>query len=143
MAKKDRPLVVSIISVLQMLIGVLAIFVGVLYTILIFTVGQAILDNLPPVWQPFFAVIGAVIQFVGIVFIIVGLLFFLLGRGLWNMKQWAWAVDLVLYLLNGITYLLDINFLLTAAQVGAWGFLFGPIVTLLLIIYFIMIRDKF
>ncbi|MFW9856382.1 MAG: hypothetical protein ACFFFG_15120 [Candidatus Thorarchaeota archaeon] len=143
MAKKDRPLLVSIISVLQMLFGALAILAGVLYTILIFTVGQAILDNLPPAWEPFFTVIGAIIQFVGIVFIIVGLLIFLIGRGLWMMKQWAWAVDLVLYVLNGISYLLDINFLLTAAQVGAWDFLVGPIVTFLLIIYFIMIRDKF
>jgi hypothetical protein len=103
----DRPLGVTILAVLEIIVGLLGLFSG--FTLL--TLGAMMPFGL----GAFAAVIGAVVLFIGILDVII-------GWGLWSLKSWAWMVALIVNI---------INLILNAIQL-AW---LGAIINLIIILY--------
>jgi hypothetical protein len=103
----DRPLGVTILAVLEIIVGLLGLFSG--FTLL--TLGSLMPFGL----GAFAAIIGAVVLFIGILDVII-------GWGLWSLKSWAWMVALIVNI---------INLILNAIQL-AW---LGAIINLIIILY--------
>jgi len=92
-APSERPLGVTIISILQMISSIILIFGG--YTALF--AGAVI-----PLFGAFFALIGGAL-------IIFGLIGFIIGWGLWTLKSWAWMIAFILNLLSLIFAILNFD----------------------------------
>lgn len=102
----DRPLGVTILAVLEIIVGLLGLFSG--FTLI--TVGAML-----PFFGAFAALLGAVALFIGLLDVII-------GWGLWSLKSWAWMVALIVNI---------INLILNAVQF-AW---LGAIINLIIILY--------
>ena len=102
----ERPLGVTILAVLEIIVGLLGLFSG--FTLL--TLGAMV-----PFIGAFAALLGAVVLIIGIVDVII-------GWGLWSLKSWAWMVALIVNI---------INLILNAVQF-AW---LGAIINLIIILY--------
>ena len=102
----ERPLGVTILAVLEIIVGLLGLFSG--FTLL--TLGAMV-----PFIGAFAALLGAVVLIIGIVDVII-------GWGLWSLKSWAWMVALIVNI---------INLILNAIQL-AW---LGAIINLIIILY--------
>jgi hypothetical protein len=86
----NRPLGVTILSVLDFLGGALMLLLGIGS----FAAGSLIQGF---TGLPFAALLGAAI---GVVFLVFGLVALVMGWGLWQGAGWAWTVSLVLILLG-------------------------------------------
>ena len=102
----DRPLGVTILAVLEIIVGLLGLFSG--FTLI--TVGAMV-----PFLAGFAIILGAVVLFIGLLDVII-------GWGLWSLKSWAWMVALIVNI---------INLILNAIQL-AW---LGAIINLIIILY--------
>ena len=102
----DRPLGVTILAVLEIIVGLLGLFSG--FTLI--TVGAMV-----PFLAGFAIILGAVVLFIGLLDVII-------GWGLWSLKSWAWMVALIVNI---------INLILNAVQF-AW---LGAIINLIIILY--------
>lgn len=99
MTTTERPLGVSIIAVLNWIVGVLAIIAG----------------------------FGAltIIPLLGIVSLLLGAFAIYVGYGLWTLLDWAWMVAVILQLLNVISN----GFQLLSGELSAvWGLIISFIV---------------
>jgi hypothetical protein len=102
----ERPLGVTILAVLEIIVGALGLFSGI--TILAF--GAVI-----PLFGGFMMVLAIIVIFLALIDLIV-------GWGLWSLKSWAWMVALIVNI---------INLILNAVQFN----LLGAIINLIIIIY--------
>jgi hypothetical protein len=73
--QKRRPLGVTIIAILNIIVGIIAISTGLL-----------------------FLIVG-----VGIVLIVIGLANFVMAYGLWKGRRWAWTITLILSVIGIIS----------------------------------------
>lgn len=89
----ERPLGVTIISVLQMLSAIVLIFGG--YTALV--LGAAL------------GLFGFLVSILGGALLIFGILGFIIGWGLFTLKSWAWMIAFILNLLSVIFALLSFD----------------------------------
>jgi hypothetical protein len=78
----ERPLGVTILALLQIIGGILALFGG----IALVGVGSIILG-------PFGAIYGSIV-------ILLALLDLIIGWGLWSMKSWAWMAAIILNIIS-------------------------------------------
>jgi hypothetical protein len=139
-SKKDRPILVSLIAFLWMIVGILIILFGLLSTVAgLGFFGEEVDDYL----QGLLGSLGALVFLVGISIILVGIVIFALGYGLWNLSFLAWFVTVILYGVATLGYILNYEQLLQALQTGAFSFLLTPIITIILFFYFFSIKDRF
>lgn len=80
----DRPLGVTILAVLEIIVAILYLFSGISFILL----GAVI---------PYLVGLGIIF---GGVFIVFGILYFILGWGLWSLKSWAWMAALILNIIG-------------------------------------------
>jgi lysylphosphatidylglycerol synthetase-like protein (DUF2156 family) len=114
-----RPIGVAIIAILSFLAGIGELFLG------IGLLGLAALGA--TAGAGFLAAFAGII---GGVLLILGLITLAVAIGLWRMRSWAWWIALIV---NLISVVLSIG---TASYIGV-------IFPLIIVIYLIVIRDKF
>jgi hypothetical protein len=102
----DRPLGVTILAVLEIIVGALGLFGAI---------GLITLGAMIPWLGGFAVILGVVVLFLALIDLIV-------GWGLWTLKSWAWMVALIVNI---------INLILNAVQFN----LLGAIINLIIIIY--------
>ena len=89
----QRPLGVTILAVLDILGGIGALLLGLVYMALSAQIGKVIGGG------GLFALFGAFIVVLGIIFFILGILAIAVGWGFWKGSGWAWIFSLVLYVI--------------------------------------------
>ncbi len=90
----QRPLGVTILAVLDILGGIGASLLGLIYMALSAQIGTVVGGG------GIFALFGAFIVVLGIIFLILGILAIAVGWGFWKGSSWAWIVGLVLYVIG-------------------------------------------
>lgn len=136
MSKKDRPLGVAIIAILIMISGVLWILTGIIFLGGVTGIVEQVLDILGPQ-------AAGLAEILGFVFLILGLIVFLIGLGLWKLNIIAYILVLVSLGLNVLGLILSLDYLIAILLNGYISALINPIITILLFIYFIKVRDHF
>jgi len=136
MSKKDRPLGVAIIAILIMLSGVLWILTGIIFLGGVTEIVEQVTDILGPQ-------AAGLVEILGFVFLILGVLVFLLGLGLWKLNIIAYILVLISLGLNVLGLLLSLDYLLALLLNGYISALINPVITILLFIYFIKVREHF
>jgi hypothetical protein len=129
-SEKNRPFLVSLIALIGMSISILVILVGIFFIL------------------SMISYYGEVNTFIGGGMVIAsGIMIFALGYGLWNLNHAAWFVTVILHGLLIIAFLLNFQVMLLALQSGSWSRLLERLLPLIVIImllfYFIRVRDKF
>jgi uncharacterized membrane protein (DUF2068 family) len=114
-----RPIGVAIIAILSFLAGIGELFLGI---------GLLGLAALGATARAGF--LAAFAGIIGGVLLILGLITLAVAIGLWRMRSWAWWIALIV---NLISVVLSIG---TASYIGV-------IFPLIIVIYLIVIRDKF
>lgn len=98
--KGNRPIGVSILAILEIAGGVLAIIAGIL-------AGGAMSS-----------IIGTLGPLVGIIYVIAGLVAFAAGYGLWTGAKWGWWLAIVLYALGIISSLASLALGVVLSVIG-------------------------
>ena len=141
MFEKERPLLLSIIAILNMLAGIIVLVLGAIF--IVFSMG-VLGEDFATAWEETFAVtFGAVFGILAAGIIIVGFLIFLLGYGLWKLNLAAWFVSFVLYGLSSLSIVMSFNSYLQQMQTGGLSVLLQPVIIICLFFYFVSIRNKF
>lgn len=99
----QRPLGVTVLAVLDVLVGIFPVYLGVMYMIFISTFSNpGIIGSLGGWGMPgFFALFrGALILPLGLILLVLGILAFVVGWGFWKGRGWAWTFGLVLYVIG-------------------------------------------
>ncbi len=104
-ARPERPLGVAIISVLDILFGILMLFGGILFI----AMGPFIMAQMPPEAFPFAQLVGGAIAIVGVAIVVLGLISILLGYLLWNGSNIARLLHIVFAILGIIFDILSFN----------------------------------
>ena len=102
--KTQRPLGVTILAVLNILGGILALFLGITYISLSATLAQT--GGVIAGGSGIFALFGAFIIVLGLIFLIIAILAIAVGWGFLKGKRWAWTLSLILY---AITIILGVT----------------------------------
>jgi hypothetical protein len=136
MSKKDRPLGVAIIAILIMISGVLWILTGIIFLGGVAGIAEQIIDILGPQ-------AAGLAEILGFVFLILGIIIFLLGLGLWKLNIIAYILILISLGLNVLGLLLSFDYLFALLLNGYITALVNPLITILLFIYFVKVRDHF
>ncbi|MHA1974263.1 MAG: hypothetical protein ACTSW1_14785 [Candidatus Hodarchaeales archaeon] len=139
--QKSRPVGISLLSLLYMIVGVLIVIFGALFAFL----GQAVnaQDLEQELGQAFGQMLGGIIGFLGIIFIVFGILIFSLGWGLWKLSYVAWIIAVILHGLSTLSIILNFQMYLDALAAGATSMLLSPIITIVIFVYLIMVREVF
>lgn len=136
MSRKDRPLGITLISILIMLLGALWMLTGV-----ILLLGTA--DFAAQIEDILGSGVAALVGALGIAFLILGLLVFLEGLGLWKLNIIAYLICLVILGLDVLGIILNYKVFLALIISDFFFALINPLITILLFIYFIKVRDHF
>jgi len=141
MYKKERPIILSIIAILEMLFGALVLLMGGLFII----ISLGLLgENVASTWEiAIVGAFGAVFVILAGGFLFVGFVLFIIGYGLWKLNKAAWFVNVFLYGLSSINILLSYEIYLSAVPTGDFSTLLTPVITIGLFIYFLAIKDRF
>ncbi|MCK4849374.1 MAG: hypothetical protein KAT16_10125 [Candidatus Heimdallarchaeota archaeon] len=141
MYKKERPVILSIVAILEMLTGVLVLLMGGFFVIISFGL---LGEDFSSAWESTFAAaFGAVFIVLAGAILFVGFLIFILGYGLWKLNLAAWFVSTILYGLSSISIVLSYETYLLQIQAGNFSNLLTPMITIGLFIYFLTIKDRF
>ncbi len=97
---RQRPLGITILAVLEIIGGILALIGGI-----ILVAASSMLESMISGMVPFYGVFTGLFAVIGGIVIIVAIIAFLLGYGLWNGSGWAWIVQLVFSALGAVTSL--------------------------------------
>lgn len=136
MSRKDRPIGITIISILIMISGALWILAGVMILADVAGFTEQIEDILG---SGAAAIVGAL----GIIMLFIGFLIFLEGLGLWKLNIIAYIIALISLGLNVLGILLNYKYFLTLIINDLIVALINPIITILIFIYFIKVRNHF
>ncbi|MHA1236725.1 MAG: hypothetical protein ACTSQ9_03570 [Candidatus Hodarchaeales archaeon] len=141
MYRKERPIIISIVAILQMLAGALVLLLGGLFIILTFGL---LGEDISSTWESAFAgAFGAVFIILAGVLFFIGFLLFILGYGLWKLNLAAWFVSVILYGLSSLSIVLNYELYLLEIQAGNFSNLLTPIITIGLFVYFLTVKDRF
>ena len=141
MYKKQRPIVITVVAILEMLVGALVLLLGGLF--LIASLGL-LGEDFTSVWEETIAsTLGAVFGILAAGVLFVGFLVFIVGYGLWKLSSAAWWVSTIVYGLLSISISLNYNIYLSHIQASNFSDLLIPIITIGLFIYFLTVKDKF
>ena len=100
MQKPPRPTGVSILAILNLLGGILAVLGGIL---LIGVGGSGMMSSLG-----FTGFISGIVAAVGGIVIVIGLFALVVGWGMWTGKTWAWILAVILYALGALSSLISL-----------------------------------
>jgi hypothetical protein len=117
---RSRPSGITIIAVLQSLVGLAALLLGVFMVI---AAGFFGIIELPAEVPVYFT--GAILAGIGLLSIFIGIISFVVAYGFWNGRGWAWTIGIVV---NVISLISDL------ASLTSGGF-FGLICTGLILYY--------
>jgi hypothetical protein len=120
MARKNRPTGITILAVLQALVGVVWLLVGA---------GMMMVGALLPIAVALPMFFGALAGLMGAVFAVLGIIALVLAYGLFAGKGWAWLCSLVFAVIGLILGLLG--------AVDSLGSVILPIIIYLIIIYYL------
>ena len=139
--KKKRPLGVSIIAILQAIPAILIMLVGALMVFIGIGIGaEAFEDALEELAGQVFQ---GIFIFGGVMIIVLGFLLFLLAKGLWDLNKLAWWIEVILFGLSTISYLVGYETLLNAIEAGYTNPVINAVITIGVFIYLILVRDAF
>ncbi|MHA1994195.1 MAG: hypothetical protein ACW97Z_06615 [Candidatus Hodarchaeales archaeon] len=141
MVTKKRPILLSLIALLEMLTGILVMLTGGFFILLSFGLLGGDFDTL--LETTFADVFGVLFGVLSGAILFVGFLIFVLGYGLWSLNYAAWFVTIILYGLNFINIMLSYEFYINILQTGNYSYLLTPIVSIGLFLYFLTIRSNF
>jgi len=106
LAQRTRPVGVTILAVLEGLVGLVWLLVGA---------GMMMIGAIMPIMGMFMLFLGAIAGAIGFVFLILGIVAFLFAYGLYTGKGWAWlwalilaVIGIIFSLLGGLSSLLPI-----------------------------------
>jgi len=116
---RTRPLGVTILAVLTILVGIGTLLLGVALFALGAFAGAFSLG--------FLAALGVL---AGLVFVVVGILFLAAGFGLLNLRKWAWWLAILAFIVSLASSALSANYVFVAIDA-------------LLVIYLILVRKHF
>ncbi|MFX0013262.1 MAG: hypothetical protein ACFFB2_02655 [Promethearchaeota archaeon] len=136
MVHKDRPLGVTILAIIYMVLGVIVIFTGIMILGGVAGLAAEIESILGPGASGFVGSLGFII-------LIAGLLVFLIGIGLWKLNIIAYIVVLISLGMNVLVIILSYADYLTLLLNGAIYALINPIITILIFVYLVKVRDSF
>ena len=125
MPRRSRPVGVTILAILAFLEGLVSFFGGLAI------MGLASIAILFPFKGPIMSLLGGGFFLIGGLLAIVGLIWFGIGMGLWNGKNWARIIAIIL----SILYL--IGGLLSLSVPPLWGEAVFSIILSLIIIYYL------
>ncbi|MHA2108427.1 MAG: hypothetical protein ACW99R_12020, partial [Candidatus Hodarchaeales archaeon] len=108
MVTKKRPILLSLIALLEMLTGILVMLTGGFFILLSFGLLGGDFDTL--LETTFADVFGVLFGVLSGAILFVGFLIFVLGYGLWSLNYAAWFVTIILYGLNFINIMLSYEF---------------------------------
>jgi hypothetical protein len=95
MEKRERPLGVTILAILEAIGGIIYI-VGILLIGLFFEMITTFMPETMPRMVGFFrGFLGMIVLVIARILLILGLISFLLAYGLWTGKGWAWTLTLI------------------------------------------------
>ncbi len=114
---RSRPLGVTILAVLTILIGILVFFLG-----LALTVSAGVFTFFVPLFG-----LGIV---VGFLVLLVGVLMIVSGMGLLRLRMWAWWLAILSFVLGAASSVLSQNYVTAGIEI-------------LLIVYLIVVRKHF
>src|SRR6266508_725253 len=118
-----RPIGVAILAILSFLGGLVEIAEGLgLIAIAAMAAGTIDLSAYGPL-AAFIGILGIVLLQVGIITIVVAI-------GLWKMRWWAWWIEIIVNVIS----------ILIAIGTYSW---FSLVLPLIIVIYLVVIRDKF
>ena len=120
MGRNDRPIGITLISILIMISGVLLILAGTSWALAAVISGE-----------------------LTIIVLFTGLLIFLEGLGLWKLNIIAYIIALISLGLNVLGILLSYKYFLSLIISDLLFALINPIITILIFIYFIKVRSRF
>lgn len=135
MAKKSRPIGVTLLAILYGFAGAMIILMGLF--VLVVTQGITVSDFVDPADQVVYEFVESMLGILGIVIIVTGLLVFLWGYGLWKLNFFTWIITV---LFSGLT---TIGITLNILSTGIINLANTPILTIIIFVYFIMVRDAF
>jgi len=118
-----RPIGVAILAILSFLAGLAEIVVG-LGLMAVSAMSGAVID--PSVYGPLAAFIGVI----GAVLLLLGIVTMAVAIGLWRMRSWAWWVAIIVNVIS----------ILVAIGTYSW---YGLVLPLIIVIYLVVVRDKF
>ncbi|MFX1285716.1 MAG: hypothetical protein ACFFB5_18895 [Promethearchaeota archaeon] len=136
MGKNERPVGIAIIAILIMISGVLWILTGIMILGGVAGLAAEIENILGPGAAGLFGTLG-------FIFLFLGFLIFLEGLGLWKLNIIAYIIALISLGLNVLGILLNYKYLLALIINDLLIALINPILTILIFIYFIKVRDHF
>jgi hypothetical protein len=131
----NRPIGVTLISILQVIVGILVILSGIIWIFI--SIGFIAEDSIPGG-----NVFGTAAGVVGVAILITGLIIYLLGKGLWNLSRIVWLLEEILYGLS------TIGFLLTSVDLSSSGEVLlidvsPSIISVIIFVYLFLVRDAF
>ena len=116
---RSRPLGVTILAILTILVGIILLLVGIVIT--------AFASLLAAFFAPMF---GLPFVLIGVLILLVGILMLVSGFGLLKLRMWAWWLAIISFVLGAVSSILSASYVSAAIEV-------------LLIIYLIVVRKHF
>lgn len=107
----NRPLGISVLAMLDLVGGILALVGG----------GLVVTGSSTPTIYGHGAITGLAAMIVGVLFILLGILLFAAGWGGWSGKGWAWTLNIILGGLAIVIYLFSI-------VLGEWSYVVGLVI---------------
>lgn len=99
MMKPQRPTGISILAILDFLVGALVILGGLF---LVAVGGSGLLTSFG------YGIFSGVVSVVGGFALLIGIFAIVVGWGMWTGKEWAWILALILYGLGALTSLVSL-----------------------------------
>jgi len=122
-----RPIGVTILAILKAILWVFVLISGILL-LSVSTIYTSDIERLLPYAVPGMSTL--VTGSLGVILVVISLIHLAIAYGLWEMKKWAWALEIVVCVLNILGSLITLNLL-------------GIIIPAIIIWYLWSVRDSF
>ena len=122
MSTKTRPTGVTILAILQIISGIIAIAFGAVFGALLGGLGMGVGTDMMMFGNEFAGIFGVI----GGVMITLGAISFLMAWGLLKGKSWAWTVTLILTIISLVFDLPSMNIIGIIIDVVILYYLFRP-----------------
>jgi uncharacterized membrane protein len=131
--RASRPIGVSILAILMLLLGIVLVLIGIFGLVLV--IGSLII----PVTLSGFEVFGLAASLSFAVLLVLGIITLALAVGLWHQRQWALILAVIILLVEAAIGIYSF------VEGGSkdYGLLTSPVIELLILIYLVAVRRHF
>lgn len=133
LAHRERPLGVTIISIILAIQGIFELIIGIIAIVAVFALGHAAATHGHAVVRTVVDTFGGIL---GGISIIVGILTLIFAWGLWTLKRWAFWLTIVIEVISLIRHLLD--FVHSNNSTGIVGLVIGIALPVIILLYFLV-----